>query len=752
MVRIVFVGDKDNKRLNILKRINDSILDIITDIKKLPKDVIDLFIVDKTDKVYNSISTHIKSNSKISHIPIISLIDSNVISEDLKDDSDLIVSDLVSDIEFEYYVNTMIKMKIMDDELKKEKIVLELKVKDRTLALENKAERLNITLNSIGDGVIVTDSEGRILSLNPVVLSLFENKTDYINIHINDIFNFFINEERIDVFNIVKSTEKIYKLPMDSILYVNNNKIRISDSASPIFNKKGKFNGMVLIYHDVTDDYEMRKNLIESEKKYKRIYDNVPDIIYTLNLFGIITNVNKNVTQIGYEPNEVIGKNISKFISIDDLKLSFDNIKMKLDDPTIVTKYVINIYTKCGDIKIYEIKTHLIKKEDDADLEIFAIARDVTEHMEFQQKLKESKEKAEKSDKMKSLLISNMSHEIRTPLNSIMGFSDLLITEKDINKISKYSNIIIDSGNQLTKIIEDIIKLSEIESGTLKVDKREFLSNDLLKSLLSNFKKELINRNKENVEIILDEKEDILMYSDFSIIKQIIDNIVHNSIKFTNNGYIKLGFNVIDNMIEYYIHDTGSGINEMFLESVFESFFQVNREKLKKQEGIGLGLSISKSLTEILNGEIFIESEYGIGTSVYVKIPLENKPIKYKTEDIKILNNNLENLKVMVVVEDKTTFSILQLLLLSSLMRVKNSIYYDDIITLIESEMDYDLIIIDINNLSFDGHQLINWIRLNNINIPIVVLSNIKIEGITYCINNPIIATQVIETLKKIFE
>jgi PAS domain S-box-containing protein len=330
MINIVFIGGKHNQRIKILRSVSNSKLHIVNTIKLIPEIVIDLFVVDNTYKYidYNTCSI-LKKNSKLKHIPIISLIKKSD-NIDETNVSDIIVSNLVSDAEFKNYVNTMIKMKLMDDELKKEKIILELKVKERTLEHQNKASRLNITLNSIGDGVIVTDSKGRIELINPTVQTLCDIKdNEYLNKKIRSVFKFFINDNEVDLFKIVKNTQEKFCLPIDSMLVTKNKKIRISDSASPIFDADGNFNGVVIVFHDITDDYEMRQNLINSEKKYKRIYENVPDIIYTYDMNGFITSINKNINILGYTKNEVLGKNISMLVTHESYEISKKEIEIK---------------------------------------------------------------------------------------------------------------------------------------------------------------------------------------------------------------------------------------------------------------------------------------------------------------------------------------------------------------------------------------------------------------------------------------
>lgn len=754
MINIVFIGNKHNRRIEIIKKIPNCNLHIIKDYSKIPSIVIDLFIVERTeDKLKCSscmLCKNLKNNIKLKHIPVISLVKTHFLDIVKENSCDLLVSDIISDIEFENYVKTMVKMKLMDDELKKEKIVLELKVKERTLELQKYADKLNITMNSMGDGVIVTDSQGIITSINPAVrISCNILEEECIGKHINKIFKFYINNEYIDIFKIVKNTNKIYKLPIDSILKTKRTKLRISDSASPIFDKDGKFNGLVLVYHDVTEEYEMRKNLIESEKKYKRLYDNIPDIIYTVDMSGVFTSINEAVNQFGYKKEEVIGKNISFFVSDKDLKIISQHIENKKNGIETISKYNVNIKCKDGTTKTLEVKSHLIKTLNEKNNEIFVIARDVTNIIKVQNELRIAKENAEKSDNMKSFFISNLTHEIKTPLNAIMGFSSLISEKVQTKELKNFSDMIINSGRKLSELISKIIDISDISSGSLKLFKKYFSMNELLEEIQCEMLNEKSKRNKHDITLLLIENQnDILFYGDRRRIKEIISELILNSIKFTNIGTIKYGYEIDNDEIIFYIHDTGIGIDEKNIGLVFNSFYQINRHKQKNQEGIGLGLTFCKELIRLFNGYIKIDSIQGIGTTVCFKIPIE----KEKEEDIKFnLSTKIPkiNKNVLTIVENTDTDGILQLVLLSQSFNVERSTNFIDSINKIKNN-NYDLIIIDVNNLSFNGFDLIDWIKSNNIKTPYIISSNIKDETGIHFIDNPINTSQFLDTIKKI--
>lgn len=767
MVRIVFIGNGFHNRLKVLNTIESCIINVVNGVSeasildKLPNDVIDLFIVDRTKPLFRSIITSINSNISINHIPIISLITKKDLQSETINDGDLFVSEFVTDIEFKYYVKAMLKMKLMDDELKKEKIILELKVKERTSELENKAERLNITLNSIGDGVIVTDAEGYINSMNPVASNLCKmDIDDYKGRLVDELFEIYIDDKRINIFDIVSSTKKTYNLPLDSLLISSTNeKIRISDSASPMFSKNGNFTGMVLVFHDITEEYALRTEILAGEKKYRRIYDNVPDMIFTHDLNCNFMTVNENVKQLGYEVNELVGEHLSILLDEENLQIALNELKSKIKNPGVVHEFTIEVTTKDNIRKNLNIKSHLIENSN----EIFGIARDVTERMEYQKQLEEAKDIAEQSDKIKGVFISNISHEIRTPMNSILGFASLLENEKNQKKIKNYIDIISSQGNLLLNLIDNIMDLSKIESGNMKMKKKIFNTKNIYKVLKEQFKLELKNREKYDIILISGINKHHDIYTDYERINQVLNNLFLNAIKFTKSGYIKYGYTIKEKFIEFYVEDTGIGIKKENFDLVFERFYQIDRERNKKQEGIGIGLTMCKAIVNLMGGKLWVESEYGIGSTFYFTVPIEEpieEPIiKLKETKITPINDDIcKGKKILVVEDNDTNYELLEILLLSSNITVErandHNIFFEKI-----KDFNYDMVLLDINLPELDGWEILKWLKENKKEMFVIIQTaysshenELKAEslGADAFITKPINPSELLHEIKKI--
>lgn len=235
-----------------------------------------------------------------------------------------------------------------------------------------------------------------------------------------------------------------------------------------------------------------------------------------------------------------------------------------------------------------------------------------------------AKEKAEENDRLKSAFLANMSHEIRTPLNAIIGFAELVVDPYfEEEQHAEFAQMISESGNNLLSIISDIMDLSKIEAGQIDIQKRKVEVNQLMASL----KKEFSHKaSQKGIELRLspsNPKDEILIESDETKIRQVLVNFIGNSIKFTENGFIELGISRTDTHVQFHVKDTGIGIPEAYHDKIFERFRQVETAHTRKYGGNGLGLAISKSLVELLGGTIWMESEVGKGSSFNFSIPLK---------------------------------------------------------------------------------------------------------------------------------
>lgn len=233
----------------------------------------------------------------------------------------------------------------------------------------------------------------------------------------------------------------------------------------------------------------------------------------------------------------------------------------------------------------------------------------------YGQQLKLAKEKAEEADRMKSAFLANMNHEIRTPLNAIVGFSQVLVDEDDLETRQEYADIIQSNNELLQRLITDVLDISKIESNTMTLSYADHNLPVLMKEIYNVIQL----RMPENVKLELNECPPQLFYTDRNRLTQILTNLLTNAIKHTEKGFIRFGYEVTETDVVFSVEDSGEGIPEDKLEQIFSRFVQLN----DWSKGVGLGLAICKGLITQMGGTISVSSVFGEGSVFTVVLPLK---------------------------------------------------------------------------------------------------------------------------------
>jgi signal transduction histidine kinase len=247
-----------------------------------------------------------------------------------------------------------------------------------------------------------------------------------------------------------------------------------------------------------------------------------------------------------------------------------------------------------------------------------------------QDELKEAKEKAIQSDRLKTYFLANMSHEIRTPLNAIMGFSSLLQDSNlsDYDRL-QFVNLIHDNSNKLLDVMGEIFDIAQIESGIITMQVEPCQINELLMNLVSQFNIEKSLNGKEHISIRTKRSSKDASFSiltDEHKLRQTLVNLIENALKYTNEGSIDIGYTFRDDdKVEFYVKDSGIGFNQEKLDVLFQRFRQFDEGHSRTFGGIGLGLTLSKKFVELLGGEMWAESTLGKGSVFYFTLPY--KPV-----------------------------------------------------------------------------------------------------------------------------
>jgi CheY-like chemotaxis protein len=336
-------------------------------------------------------------------------------------------------------------------------------------------------------------------------------------------------------------------------------------------------------------------------------------------------------------------------------------------------------------------------------------------------------EKAEEAEHSKYTLLANISHEIRTPLNTIIGFSELLnIGKLDVEKRKGYVKTIRNQGTMLLKFIDDITELIKFESGKVKIAKTRCNLNILLKELQLNIGQQQKSLNKESLDIklIMPDKNGLSVFTDPGRLQQVIANLINNSIKYTEKGFIEYGYRLpSEGKIEFFVKDTGIGLTKDQQRNIFNRFSD-EEMMMKKYEGSGLGLSLSKHLVKLLGGKIWVESELGKGAIFQFTIPFEQAYPEnsdyISVEEEEMPKFNWKDKVILIVEDDEINFKFLEAILQDSEAHILQARNGFQAVELCRSISKIDLILMDIKMPEMDGFEATRQIRLFNKKIPVI--------------------------------
>lgn len=411
--------------------------------------------------------------------------------------------------------------------------------------------------------------------------------------------------------------------------------VYVKGQAVPELNDKNELLGYIGTITDITEVKNAEEQLVSSNLLLRTFIDNIPDAIYLKDIKGRKLLANKaDVRNIGLEnESDVIGKTDFDLFPKEIAEQFWNKDQQVLKNGKKIIDVEEELINEKNEKKWLSTSKIPYCNAEGKIIGLVGIGHDITrrkkdeeEKLNMVKELIIAKNKAEEGDRLKTSFLANMSHEIRTPLNSILGFTSILTEMDDLSdkERDEYTSIIKNSGDSLLQIINDIIDISSLETGQLQITNSSFKISDLLKSLEVEFGKKLKQLNKTELTLnIVDFDDDIQIETDRNRLNQIFINLLTNSVKFTNKGFIEFGIIKCDKKNVYFkVSDTGKGIDKNLHTAIFERFRQGEESNTRHYGGNGLGLAIVKNLVGLMGGEISVESELGKGSTFLFNLPL----------------------------------------------------------------------------------------------------------------------------------
>jgi two-component system sensor histidine kinase/response regulator len=463
-----------------------------------------------------------------------------------------------------------------------------------------------------------------------------------------------------------------------------------------------------------------QQKLIETQKYTQSIIKNINDILIVTDPKGIIETTNNAALSIlGYEENELISHSVKTIFFEKDEPVDFllkdiaHKGSMRNKEKYLLTKERVEIQVMFS--------VAAISDNEKGGKSIIWMAQEIGERKKAEEELKRAKEKAEMASQAKSEFLANMSHEIRTPMNAIIGMTELVL-DTNLTFVQKdYLETVKKSTEFLLKILNDILDYSKIEAGKLDLDPINFNLRDSVGDTLKTLS---YRAGEKGLELAYYVKPDVpnAVIGDPSRLRQIIVNLVGNAIKFTKEGEVVV---IVERerefddtiALHFSVSDTGIGIPEDKISSIFRNFSQLDNSTTRQFGGTGLGLSISKKLIEIMGGNIWVQSSPGKGSTFHFTIPFKNQTGQMVGKN-SLKPSILRAVTVLVVDDNETTRRILKDMLdnwqMKACMAENAYAALDELARAQISRKPFKVLLIDSNLPDMSGYELIQKIKENN--------------------------------------
>lgn len=599
------------------------------------------------------------------------------------------------------------------------------------LLLEQSEERNRLIMNSVLNAIINIDKTGKITFWNNQAEQIFGWKKDEVlgktlpetiipkqhhNGHENGI-NHYIKTGKGSVLN------KQIELPA---LKKDGTEFPIEISIIPIKQNNELF--FCSFIQDISERKKAENQLKFQEEKYRNIIANMNLGMLEVDNEEKILFANQSFSKIsGYGVSELLGKNPSKLFVFGE---NIDKIeeKKQLRDEGKSDIYQIPVKNKRGELRWWAISGAPNYDDKGNLIGSIGIHLDITEQKQLEIDLENEKMKALEASKAKEAFLANMSHEIRTPLNAIIGFLREVEKQNITDSQRKYIENSTIASKHLLSIINNILDISKIEAGEMSLENIDFELKKSIENVITILEPKAVQKGL-SIEIDFDDTISKALKGDALRIEQILFNLIGNSLKFTQKGFIRVKCHLIQEYnskqdICISIIDSGIGMDASFVHSIFTKFSQEEKDTTRKFGGTGLGMAITKELIDLMKGEITIESIKSKGTTIKINLTLDKGSVKNIVEEkTKTVNTSLENIKILLVEDNEFNRIVAQNTLKISNCEVVEAENGQEAVGILKTTT-FDIILMDIQMPIMDGIEATTIIRNElKLKTPIIALT-----------------------------
>jgi PAS domain S-box-containing protein len=502
----------------------------------------------------------------------------------------------------------------------------------------------------------------------------------------------------------------------------------------------------------------MEVTLNASELKFKSLFERMPQPAWVIDLETLA------FLEVNMAASELYGYSLLEFLSMRAYDICPDaNYKTLLENSGHLHNHsnIHNFQHVNKNGELFDVEVSATSIEYEGKNARYEIIHDITGKQKVLNDIIIAKEKAEASDKLKSAFINNISHEVRTPLNGVIGFSEMLINP-DVSSENKiiFNDIIRKSSVRLLKTINSYMDISMIVSGNMEVFNKQFALYPLLDEIRSEFAEPC---KMKGLELRIQRPaipSEMQLNTDPDILRKIFTHLLDNAVKFTRKGTIEFGFRKKRNTLEFFVDDTGIGIEPEKVRIIFENFMQADTSLTRGYEGSGLGLSISNGLVRLLEGELKVETAFNKGSSFYFTIPDKTIISSFATEKVRHIQLPRTTPPVILVAEDdEFNFKFIEIVLKRADFKVIRAENGSEAVKLCKNNPEISLVLMDLKMPVMGGIEATRQIKDFLPQMPVIALTayvssadeyDALINGCDEYIPKPVNRVKLIEMINKL--